>query len=279
MDTDHIFYELFREHPDWLRELTGLPLPAGCKGSSQILKQLEIRCDLLLEPSDPGDPFYIIEFQLYHDHSIFNRIELARHLLWRHLNRKEDCRRKDFQPREVETVIIFGSNTELPHTASRYPTTRNLFIDELLEALESRSPESPLLAALSPLNDPLSDLEKEAASHYNRIQQAAQLKKEDREILHEIFLNLLLQRFKNKSLKEVRAMIAELTPLKETRAGKELFEEGIEEGKEKGIEEGAEKERQIFIRNMREAGLEPAEIAKLTKLAEAKIEEILEADL
>ena len=87
METDPIFYELFRDHPDWLRDFTGLPLPSGCKGSSCVLKQLEIRCDLLFEPTDPQiDPHYIVEFQLYHDHSIFNRIELARHLLWKQLS-------------------------------------------------------------------------------------------------------------------------------------------------------------------------------------------------
>jgi predicted transposase YdaD len=268
VDTDHIFYELFREHPDWLRELTGLPLPQGCKGSSQILKQLEIRCDLLLEPSDPNDPFYIVEFQLYHDHSIFNRIELARQVLWKHLNRKVDCRKRDFQPREVETVIIFGSKTELPHTATRYPMTRNLFIDELLEALEAKSPDSPLLAALSPLNDPLSVLEMEASRHYDLIQKASHLNKEDREVLHEIFLNLLLQRFKTKSLEEIRVMIAELTPIKETRVGKELFEEGIERG--------TRNERQNLVRNLREAGMEVPEIAKATKLDVEEINDLLE---
>lgn len=41
LDTDRIFYEIFRKHPDWLRELTELPLPAGCRGSAMALKQLE----------------------------------------------------------------------------------------------------------------------------------------------------------------------------------------------------------------------------------------------
>ncbi|HRQ87927.1 MAG TPA: hypothetical protein PLA50_03970 [Bacteroidia bacterium] len=89
MDTDHIFHELFRDHPEWLRELTGLPLPEGCRGSA-------------------------------------------------------------------------------------------------------------------------------------------------------LTLNLLLQRFKTKTREEIRKMIAELTPLHETRAGRELLEEGIERGREEGIERGRE---------------------------------------
>lgn len=138
MRTDTLFYELFRERPEWLRDFAGLPLPPGCKGTSQVLKQFEIRCDMLFEPVDPLDPFHLVEFQLYHDHSVFNRSELARHLLWKQFNPKEDCRRRDFQPREIEVTILFGSRKELPASSVRYPSIRLLFIDELLEALEAR---------------------------------------------------------------------------------------------------------------------------------------------
>jgi len=274
VDTDSIFHTLFRDHPDWLREFTGLPLPAGCRGSSRVLKQLEIRCDLLLEPADPLDPFYLIEFQLYHDHSIFNRIELARQMLWKHLNAKEDCRRRDYQPREVETVILFGSQSELPSSSERYATTRILFIDELLEALETREPESPLVAALAPLNDSLTELEKEAGAHYRRIREEGNFDREDREVLTEIFLNLLLQRFKTKSREEIRTMIAELTPIKETRVGQELLTEGIERGRQEGRQEGTAN----LVRRMAEKGRTPAEIAELTDLSLEAIEGFIASD-
>jgi predicted transposase YdaD len=269
VDTDSIFHELFRNHPDWLRELTGLPLPLGCRGSSRVLKQLEIRCDLLLEPSDAGDPFYLVEFQLYHDHSIFNRIELARQMLWKHLNSREDSRRRDFHPREVETVILFGSRSELPSTAGRYASIRKLFLDELVEALEARNPGSPLAAALFPLNCPLPELEKDAGTHYHRIQEDGALAREDREVLTEIFYNLLLQRFKNKSRKEIRAMIAELTPIHETRVGQELLDEGRKEGRKEGVAS--------LIRRMAAKGRKPAEIAEWTDLPLEEIQRFLDA--
>ncbi len=69
LDTDHIFHELFRSRSEWLRELTGLPLPRGCRAGSRSMKQMEIRCDLALEPEDPTEACVIFEFQLYHDHS------------------------------------------------------------------------------------------------------------------------------------------------------------------------------------------------------------------
>lgn len=273
LDTDRIFHELFRDHPEWLRELTGLPLPEGCQGSSRILKQLEIRCDLLLESANPDDPRYLVEFQLYHDHSIFNRIELARQLLWKHLHSRTDCRRRDFSPGVIEAVVLFGSRTELPSSSDRYPQIRFLFLDEMLESLRRKRADSPLLAALAPLSEPAAELEKDAASLYRQIQSNAELETEDREVLTEIFLNLLLQRFKTKSRKEIRKMIAELTPLHETRAGRELLEEGIEEGMKKGIEKGIES----LVRRMSAKGKSALEISELTDLSVDQVSRILQA--
>jgi predicted transposase YdaD len=80
-------------------------------------------------------------------------------------------------------------------------------------------------------------------------------------LFHEIFLNLLLQRFKAKSREEIRKMIAELTPLHETRAGLELLEEGIES----------------LVRRMSSKGRSPAEISDLTDLPVEQISRILQA--
>ncbi|NLT70865.1 MAG: Rpn family recombination-promoting nuclease/putative transposase, partial [Verrucomicrobiaceae bacterium] len=112
------------------------------------------------------------------------------------------------------------------------------------------------------------------------------LSREDREVLGEIFLLLLLQRFKTKSREELRKMIAELTPLHETRAGKELLEEGIERGLKKGVKEGIErgmaKGRQKgvtdLVRRMLTKGRTPAEIADLTDLSVAEITRLLAED-
>lgn len=258
MDTDHIFHELFRNRPDWFREFTGLPLPDRCSGRSLVLKRMEVRCDLVLEPENPAEPCVVVEFQLYHDHSIFNRVELERQLLWKSLNPRKECRRRDFRPREVEALVLFGSRTELPFSHIRHPLVRVLFIDELLDDLERRRPDSPLLAALLPLRESLSELEKKAAGLYRRILGSESLPEEDRKTLEEIFLNLLLQRFRAKTWEELRKMIAELTPLHKTRAGKDLLQEGIEKGIEKG--EGQ------LVRRMAAKGKTPAEIAELTDL-------------
>ncbi len=158
---------------------------------------------------------------------------------------------------------------ELPSSHDRHPLVRILFLDELLADLGKRRPDSPLLAALSPLRESLPELEKAAEQHYGLIQSCPDLPSEDRKILGEIFLNLMLQRFKTKTWKELQKMIAELTPLHKTRAGKDLFHEGIE----RGIEKGAAK----LIRRMAAKGKSPAEIAELTDLPGEKIEKFLAA--
>lgn len=269
MDTDHIFYELFLDHLDWLRDFSGLPLPEECKGSSLTLKQLEIRCDLLLTPKNPqADPHYLIEFQLYHDHSIFNRVELARQIIWKQLNSKKDCRRIDYQPCQVEAAIIFGSEADLPNTCSRSSEgIRILFIDELLDQLKENQPNSPLLAALNPLKDSKPELEKRAAQYYDVIQSCPDLTKDDREVLNEIFLNILFQRFKTKSRKTIQAMIAELTPIKETRVGQELLKEGMQKGREE--------ERRLLVWNMQKNGMSIETISKAVNLSETEIADIL----
>lgn len=64
-------------------------------------------------------------------------------------------------------------------------------------------------------------------------------------------------------------MIAELTPLHETRAGRELLEEGIEKGIEKGIE--------ALVRRMSAKGKGVAEISDLTDLSIEQVSRILQA--
>lgn len=263
LNTDHIFHRLFRDHPEWLRELTGLPLPEGCRGSAPSFKQAEVQCDLLLEPAEPSDPCFLVEFQLYHDHSIFNRIELARQLLWKRLNPRKDCRRRDYWPREVETVILFGTRKELPSSHGLHPRTGVLFLDELLDALGKENPESPLRAALAPVLDSKEELEKRALRHYNLIENSPGLSGEDKTILKEAFEELLYQLFDNENWEDFKKMIAELTPLHKTRLGKELVQRSRQEG------------QMSLVRTMVSKGLSPAEIANLTDLSVEEIERFL----
>jgi len=59
-------------------------------------------------------------------------------------------------------------------------------------------------------------------------------------------------------------MIAELTPIQETRVGRELLKEGIERGIERGTAD--------LIQRMAAKGKSPAEIAELTDFSLEAIE-------
>ena len=67
------------------------------------------------------------------------------------------------------------------------------------------------------------------------------------ETLLAVFLNWLLERFRDRSQKEI-AMILDLPDIEDTRAGRELLEKGIEKGRQEGRQEGR--------REGREEGLE-----------------------
>ena len=180
----------------------------------------------------------------------------------------DECRRHDFEPRTVKSAIIFGSRNELPEkTPAQYPLTEVLFFDELLELLSQYHPESPLLPALAPLNEPLNALETGASQHYASIREAPGLSDNDREILVEIYLNLLLQRFKTKNRDEIRTMIAELTQIKETRVGQELLEEGREEGREES--------QDSIIRTMAAKGMSASAISELIDCPLDRVERVV----
>ena len=68
-------------------------------------------------------------------------------------------------------------------------------------------------------------------------------------------------------------MLAELPPLHETVAGKELLEQGLEKGLEQGLEQGQKK----IIQAMASRGLDSGEIARLTDLPETDVRHFLES--
>jgi uncharacterized protein (DUF3084 family) len=71
-------------------------------------------------------------------------------------------------------------------------------------------------------------------------------------------MQFLMQRFRTKSPEDIRLMIKELVPVEETRAGRELIEKGVEKGKAQATLD--------FVHRLRQQGLSPEEISRLTSL-------------
>lgn len=77
-------------------------------------------------------------------------------------------------------------------------------------------------------------------------------------------------------------MIAELTPIHETRVGQELIEEGRErgrqEGRQEGWQEGRREELAKLVRRMAAKGRTLSEISEWTELSVEDIERILQSE-
>lgn len=84
MKTDAAFFEIFESNPNRFEELINLHLPQFKSASSRSQKKtLQVTFDLLFEPVSANDPHWIAELQMYFDHAIFNRTDLARAMVWK----------------------------------------------------------------------------------------------------------------------------------------------------------------------------------------------------
>lgn len=162
METDHALFELVSLNPDWVEELTGQNLPPFASAESKTFKKIKVECDVHLTPVVPDDDHYIVEFQMYHDHSVFIRTDQARAALWRKLNDPDDCLLKKYRPVDVRGIVIFGGRSHIPKDKQHHPKVQYFLIQDLYDSLKKRHPNSPLLPVLAPLVEKAKDLEKTA---------------------------------------------------------------------------------------------------------------------
>jgi predicted transposase YdaD len=73
MRTDKLFYEHFQIAPQALFELLQITPGYPYRFESPVVKESEQRIDGLLEPTDPGYPYYFLEVQGYLDKGIYWR--------------------------------------------------------------------------------------------------------------------------------------------------------------------------------------------------------------
>ncbi len=135
-------------------------------------------------------------------------------------------------------------------------------------SLSKRLSDDPIVAVFKPvLEEDAKTLESDAAKHYRCIQSSGLTDKQI-DALSEVFVSWLLERLQDKNAQDL-AMILDLPSIKDTRAGKEIYEEGIGKGREVGREEGREVGR--------DEGLEEAVITILESRFEGPLERPLVA--
>jgi hypothetical protein len=264
VETDQAFIEIFGRRPDWLAELEGRAVAARAGVARPKVFKAKVESDLVLEPADPNHPSQIWEFQLYYDRGIFVRTESGRLAQWRQINSAVCLRRRDFIPRSVEGIVVFGDRSLCPPGAEEFPHLKILYFDERLADLERVDPNVPLLLLLRPLVvDSDSTVEGHAADDFHHLQEHPRLDEDERRCFSAMFMQFLMQRFRTKSPEDIRLMIKELVPVEETRAGREL----IEKGKAQAAKE--------FVHRLRDQHIAVEEIVRLTGLSLDQVEAVL----
>jgi predicted transposase YdaD len=170
MKTDTQLYKLFSELPEYFFDLTGIHYSARYTLTSETVKEFSRSMDGLMKPDNPDNPYFVVEFQMQKDDTIYCRtvMEMAA------IGIKH-------QQNTYYGIIIFADKTMDPVSEpwsslfiKNSPALQVFYFDELLKSLKEKEPGHPLLAVFHPyLQKDQLILEKEAADYYNQIQRCS----------------------------------------------------------------------------------------------------------
>ena len=234
MQTDTLFYELFKADPQSLFELVDLDIQGNYFFESITVKTTEKRLDGFFKRTDGKGPIVFLEVQGYDDPVIFWR-------LFRVI-----CTWYE-QSRSVEpyvAIVLFINPKFEPqkHFITSVPPCRFVRCD-LPRCLKTIKDRASALTVLKPLAEPVKgNLAEHVRQWYMEIQSLG-LSEHKTHNLIELLEYAVLQRFSELTLKELKKML-QLTPLEKTVAGKELIFIGKEEGRKEGYQEGRQEGRQ-----------------------------------
>jgi predicted transposase YdaD len=262
MKSDKEFFNLFYSCPEMLFEITGIKTSKSYTMKSITLKEFELRMDGFLETDKIVDPVFFVEFQANTDNTIYQRLVKGM-AAYSEKNPK----------RQINGMIIFTKESLDPKTKPWYLLAkvknsgfRVLYFDDILKAIEDINPNHPLVLVFKPfLIDDEVILKEQSKEWYSKLNKA-NLPDKTKETFCSVFVNWLMERFKDYSYKEILAMVESLTPLEETRAYKELVAKGKEEGKIEGKIE--------ITKKMLQKGSDIHFIAEVTELSIEEIEKI-----
>lgn len=224
MNSDKHLYEIFEAYPQWVFELTGRPWPGPCRFQSVTIKAIQRSADGVLIPEVPAKAILVVEFQMFRDPHIYGRVVVEMAII-----------QEEHAGREVQGILIFGSQELDPQTAPWSRVVSAYYLDEMLTELEQSCPDHPLIALFQPLIEKDNKrLQENAGRYYTRIEAFAadeRLKVK----LTSVFIDWLFQRFTTLGISEIEKMLlGKLPDLRETQAGKDLIAIGIEQGIEQG---------------------------------------------
>ena len=221
MNTDKEIYLIFSRCPEFISLLSRLPSPGKSVVKSVNLKALSRTADGVEIPENPAKPIRVVEVQF--------QLRKQKANIYRRLVSSMVLIQEEHPNRGVEGIIFFSDKTCDPKTEPWNDWVHVIYLDQVLGELEKSDPNHPVVAVFKPVFEEDTDrLVKTARKHYRRIARC-NLPKPKKETLAHVFEHWLLERVPNLSKKEI-AMILDLTDIRQTRCGKELLEEGRNEG-------------------------------------------------
>jgi predicted transposase YdaD len=236
MKTDKHIYKIFKTAPELFFELLDITTESKYNMTSEEVKETTRTMDGLLEPTDHSKIHYVVEFQFQPSTDILARIFTEVAIL-------SSCN----SDRLYNGVVIF-LNRKMERFAAPWSGICKMkgsgfqifYLDELLEKLEERSPDHPLIALFAPLLEKDEEtLVKNANAYYNRIKDSG-LNPKQQENLEIVLIDWFMLRFTKKTRKEIFAMFALEESLENSVAYREIIDIGRLEGEIKGKEIGEE---------------------------------------
>jgi len=175
-----------------------------------------------------GGPAIFFVFQAQYDDSVYVRLVLEMALFQRH-----------HPGRQVEGVILFLDSRLDPKTEPWRRVIRVYSVADQLSELQKRTPKRPLVSVFQPLTESSDEnLALNAAECYHHIVDS-ELDSLVKNVLADVFVSWLEQRFRDKGKQEIEEMLVGALPdLTETQSGKDLIQIGVEKGKAEGKAEG-----------------------------------------
>lgn len=214
-----LFYELFQAAPQTFFELLQMTPACPYRFESITVKTAEKRIDGVLEPMLEDQPIYFLEVQAFPDDVIYWRVmrEVATYF-------EQRPQQKD---RAWQAIVLWLNKEDNPGLGTLKPLVRKpqprLLAVDLLRLLKKLDDHALVLNVLRPL---LATSEREVRKNVvqwvENIRRTPNLDRQTEERLVVILSQLIEQKFKTLSYKELATMLR-LTPLEETISGQELI--------------------------------------------------------
>ena len=228
MQTDGVFYEVFRFDPQSVAQLVQVKLEGEYDFESITVKTTEKRFDGFLRRIDGDGPHLFLEVQGYPLPTIYFKLY------------RELC--TFYEQREDRTpfiaIVLFLDESFDPGEfgVTCLPPCR-LIRANLIDCLKRLEGSAGALTALMPLALKTRAELNEAAPRWRASIQSMHLTESREKHLYELLMQVLVQKFTDLTEQEVIAML-NLTPFEETTVGKQVYGRGLEKGLSQGLTQG-----------------------------------------